>query len=61
MSKTPTLPAVFHWVNTKQFKISAFLMASTSTYVLLKDLDLSKPQIKRIPVSSTTVVTTMTH
>jgi hypothetical protein len=49
------------WTDGKQFKASGFLMVSTSTYVLLKDLDLSKPQIKRIPVSSTTVVTTLVH
>jgi len=49
------------WTDGKQFKVSGFLMASTSSYVFLKDLDLSKPQIKRIPVSSTTVVTTMTQ
>ncbi len=47
------------WADGKQFEVSGFLMASTSTYVLLQNRDLRNQQIKRIPLSTTTVVTTL--
>lgn len=49
------------WVEGKQFEVSGFLIVATSTYVLLRDIDMSNKQIQRIPVSSTTVVTTLVH